>query len=98
MFKGMKDGEVIRFGGQGNECPGHQTGDIVIVLDEIVHKLFRHHESDDLLMEMNIDYNEALRGISRTVVTPDARKLLVTSTPGKRPESVMALGVICYVM
>ena len=78
----MKDGEVIRFDGQGNECPGHETGDIVIILDEIAHKMFRHHESDNLIMDMNINSDEALLGIRRTVVMPDDRKLLVTSSPG----------------
>ena len=82
----MKDGEVIRFEGQGNECPGHETGDILIVLDEIVHKLFRHHETDNLIMEMNIDSKEALRGIRRTIITPDGRPLLLTSNPGIWPQ------------
>ena len=83
LITGMKDGEVIRFCGQGNESPGHETGDILIVLDEIVHKLFRHHETVDLIMDMNIDIKEALCGIRRTILTPDDRTLLLTNVPGK---------------
>lgn len=39
--KGMQDGEQIRFGGEGDQVPGLEPGDILIVLDEKEHETFK---------------------------------------------------------
>ena len=60
LYKGMKDGESIRFSGEGDQKPGFESGDMIIVLDETSHNTFHHHDNDDLIMEMSIDLVEAL--------------------------------------
>jgi len=38
-FKGMEDGQKITFGGEGDQEPGLEPGDIIIVLDEKDHEV-----------------------------------------------------------
>lgn len=40
--KGMVDGQKITFGGEGDQEPGLEPGDIIIVLDEKEHDTFRY--------------------------------------------------------
>ena len=39
--KGMQDVQKIMFSGEGDQEPGLEPGDIVIVLDEKEHQIFR---------------------------------------------------------
>ena len=39
--KGMRDGQKITFAGEGDQDPGLEPGDIVIVLDEKEHETFK---------------------------------------------------------
>lgn len=39
--KGMVDGQKITFGGEGDQEPGLEAGDIIIVLDEKEHPVFK---------------------------------------------------------
>lgn len=39
--KGMNDGQKITFGGEGDQEPGLEPGDIIIVLDEKEHEIFK---------------------------------------------------------
>lgn len=39
--KGMEDGQKIVFSGEGDQEPGLEPGDIIIVLDEKEHAIFR---------------------------------------------------------
>lgn len=41
MDKGMADGQKITFGGEGDQEPGLEAGDIIIVLDEKEHSVFK---------------------------------------------------------
>ena len=78
----MKDGENIRFTGEGDQEPGLEPGDIIIVLDEKEHRTFRRHDND-LIMEMDLELVEALCGFQKTIDTLDKRVLLLTNLPGK---------------
>lgn len=80
--KGMEDGQKITFYGEGDQVPGLEPGDIIIVLEEKEHALFRRREMD-LFMKMEINLNEALCGFRRTIKTLDARTLVITSHPGE---------------
>lgn len=40
---GMKDGQHIRFSGEGDQEPGLEPGDIIIVLEEREHETFERH-------------------------------------------------------
>ena len=39
--KGMEDGQKITFGSEGDQEPGMEPGDIIIVLDEKEHPVYR---------------------------------------------------------
>lgn len=80
--KGMKDGQTIRFAGEGDQCPGVEAGDILIVLDEQDDKDFKR-QGDDLLTGLDITLSEALCGFRKPIVTLDARTLLVITVPGE---------------
>lgn len=80
--KGMKDGENIRFSGEGDQEPGLEPGDIIIVLDEKEHRTFRRHDND-LIMEMDLELVEALCGFHKSIDTLDKRVLLVHNLPGE---------------
>ena len=49
--KGMEDGQRITFNGESDQQPGLPPGDIVIVIDEKEHPVFKRRGAD-LLMEM----------------------------------------------
>ncbi|XP_078358272.1 dnaJ homolog subfamily A member 1-like [Oculina patagonica] len=80
--KGMKDGQKISFTSEGDQEPGIEPGDIIIILDEKNHPVFRR-EDLDLHMKMEIDLVEALCGFQKTVEMLDKRHLLLTSHPGE---------------
>ncbi len=78
----MKDGQKITFTGDGDQEPGLEPGDIIIVLDEREHATFRRR-GQDLIMKFEIELVEALCGFNKIVKTLDDRELVITSHPGK---------------
>merc|ERR1712080_367145 len=70
--KGMEDGQKITFGGEGDQEPGMEPGDIIIVLDEKEHPVFKRN-GQDLIMKLNISLTEALTGLRKAVKTLDDR-------------------------
>lgn len=44
--KGMKDGQKITFTGEGDQEPGIEPGDIIIILDEKQHPVYRRSDLD----------------------------------------------------
>ncbi|XP_077574950.1 dnaJ homolog subfamily A member 1 [Stigmatopora nigra] len=79
--KGMRDGQKVMFHGEGDQEPGLEPGDIIIVLDQQEHPRFTR-KGDDLTMCMELQLVEALCGFQKPVQTLDNRTLLVTSHPG----------------
>ena len=77
----MKDGQQIRFTGEGDQEPGIEPGDIVIVLDEKEHDVYRRSGSD-LSMQMEITLVESLCGFHRVIRTLDDRDLVISALPG----------------
>ena len=77
----MRDGQQIRFTGEGDQTPGLEPGDIVVVLDEKEHHVFarKHH---DLFMQMELPLVEALCGFTKTIETLDKRSLVIHTIPG----------------
>jgi len=59
-----------------------EPGDIIIVLQEKKHELFRH-EGNDLFVELDLPLIEALTGFSFTLKHLDKRELLLKSSPGE---------------
>ncbi|CAH1790142.1 unnamed protein product [Owenia fusiformis] len=80
--KGMKDGQQIKFTGEGDQEPGMEPGDIVIVLDEKEHAVFQRH-GHDLAMKMELELVEALCGMHRPITTLDKRSLIINTIPGE---------------
>ena len=78
----MEDGQKITFGGEGDQEPGMEPGDIIIVLDEKEHSVFKR-SGIDLIMQQNINITEALCGFKKTVPTLDDRTLVIQTVPGE---------------
>lgn len=80
--KGMRDGQKIVFSGEGDQEPDLQPGDIVIVLEEQEHTVFKRSKQD-LIMRMPLQLAEALCGFQKVIKTLDARDLVITNLPGE---------------
>ena len=57
----MDDGKKITFSGEGDQEPGLQPGDIIVVLDEKDHPVFKRDKTD-LHVKMPITLTEACAG------------------------------------
>jgi len=80
--KGMEDGQKITFTGEGDQEPALEPGDIIIVLDEKEHPLFKRN-GIDLIMKMQISLSEALTGFKKTIQTLDNRTLVIQTVSGE---------------
>ncbi|XP_016358681.1 dnaJ homolog subfamily A member 2a [Sinocyclocheilus anshuiensis] len=80
--KGMKHGQKITFGGEADQAPGLEPGDIVLVLQEKDHETFRR-EGNDLHMTHKIGLVEALCGFHFTLKHLDGRQIVVKYPAGK---------------
>jgi DnaJ family protein A protein 1 len=89
----MKDGQKITFSGEGDQEPGLEPGDIIIILDEKAHPTFQRH-GGDLVTKMELDLVEALCSFQRTITTLDDRTLVISHIPGE----VMKHGDIRQIM
>ncbi|KAL6055360.1 DnaJ subfamily A member 2 [Balamuthia mandrillaris] len=79
--KGMKHKQKITFAGEGDQEPGVLPGDVIIILKQLEHPVFRR-EGANLFMEQEISLFEALCGFAYTIKHLDGRTLLVKSPPG----------------
>jgi DnaJ family protein A protein 1 len=79
---GMEDGKKITFNGEGDQEPGLEPGDIIVVLDEKENGIFKRDKTD-LHMKMQITLTESLCGFHKVIKTLDNRELVITSLPGK---------------
>eukprot|EP01111_Echinosteliopsis_oligospora_P012607 TRINITY_DN433_c0_g1_i1.p1 TRINITY_DN433_c0_g1~~TRINITY_DN433_c0_g1_i1.p1 ORF type:complete len:441 (+),score=126.89 TRINITY_DN433_c0_g1_i1:96-1325(+) len=80
--KGMKHGQKIVFAGEGDQAPDIIPGDIIVVLQQKEHAVFKR-DGDDLLMEHTLTLQEALCGYEIYVNHLDDRVLRVRSQPGE---------------
>lgn len=80
--KGMNDGQKIVFNGEGDQEPELEAGDIIIVLDEKEHPLYKR-SGNDLILRLEIQLVEALCGFQKVIRTLDDRDLVVTALPGE---------------
>lgn len=79
--RGLKDGARIVLVGEGDQDPGQEAGDVVIVVAEKPHQTFKR-KGLELYMEMKISLTEALCGLRRPIVTLDGRNLTVVYPAG----------------
>ena len=85
----MDDGKKITFNGEGDQEPGLEAGDIIVVLEEKEHPTFKRDKTD-LHMKMTITLTESLCGFQKAIKTLDNRQLVITSLPGKKLDVVVS--------
>jgi len=79
--KGSSDGHKVPFREKADEHPDADTGDVVFVVKEQEHAVFKR-KGADLFVERKISLVEALCGVSLELTHLDGRKLLIKTTPG----------------
>jgi len=79
--KGMKDNQKITMHGEGDQLPGAESGDLVVVLQCEPHTVFQRQGSD-LTMVQKLGITEALCGCEFVVKQLDGRDLILRSPPG----------------
>lgn len=79
---GMNDGQKIIFNGEGDQEPGYEPGNVIVVLDEKEHGTFKR-SGNDLFLRMEILLVEALCGFQKVIRTLDDRDLVITAIPGE---------------
>jgi len=86
--KGMKHNSKIVFRGLGDEKPNMEPGDIVFVVQEKDHDVYKR-KGADLLVTKTLSLNEAICGFEWSVKALDGRQLIIKSTPGEviKPEA-----------
>jgi len=80
--KGMKHGQKVVFTGEADQAPDILAGDVVLVLQQIEHAVFKR-DGDDLYINKTIKLVEALCGFKFIVTHLDGRSLLVSSQAGE---------------
>ncbi|XP_067943668.1 dnaJ homolog subfamily A member 1-like [Watersipora subatra] len=79
---GMKDEQQITFSGEGDQGPDLEPGDVIFVLDEQEHPVFKRARSD-LHMNLELTLVEALCGFQKTIETLDKRTLFIKQEAGR---------------
>lgn len=80
--KGMEEGQKIVFNGEGDQEPGIEPGDIIIVLIEKEHDIYKRKDQE-LHLNMEIELVDALCGLKRSITTLDDRELHINTLPGE---------------
>jgi len=79
--KGMKEGKKIVFHGDADEAPGLEAGDLIFVIKEKKHDVFKR-DGINLHIEKEIPLVNALTGFQFYITHLDGRKILVKTGPG----------------
>jgi len=90
--KGSPNGFHYTFHGEADEYPGTEPGDVIIIIQEMPHKVFKR-KGADLLIEKEITLLEALTGVDFTITHLDGSKLRIKNTPGEviKPEEIKTI-------
>ncbi|GAB6021390.1 hypothetical protein CHUAL_003997 [Chamberlinius hualienensis] len=78
---GMTPGKKIVFRGEGNQQPGVEPGDIIIVLDQLAHKTFERN-GNSLIYKYDISLTEALCGCRIVITHLDGRQMAIGTELG----------------
>lgn len=76
---GWKKGTKITFPDKGNEQPNQLPADLVFVIDEKPHDVYKR-DSNDLIVNHKVSLAEALGGTSVSLITLDGRDLNIAVT------------------
>lgn len=87
--KGAPNGQTYTFHGEADEYPGAEAGDVIIIVQEQPHKVFKR-KGADLLIEKEITLLQALTGVDFTITHLDGTKLRIQNTPGEviKPDDI----------
>jgi len=90
--KGMQHGQKIVFKEEGDQLPDIIPGDVILVLQQKEHPIFKRN-GDDLIIEKKILLVEALCGFKFSVAHLDGRTLLIKSKPNEiiRPGDIKSV-------
>jgi len=90
--KGAPHGEKYVFHGESDAHPDKEPGDVVLVVNEQPHAVFKR-KGADLLMEKEITLLEALTGVDFVVNFLDGSKFRVQTERGQvvKPDSLMTI-------
>ena len=90
--KGAPHGEKYVFHGESDEHPDKEAGDVIIVVNEVPHAVFKR-KGADLLIEKEITLLEAITGVDFVVDFLDGSKFRVYNKPGSviKPDSLMTV-------
>eukprot|EP00741_Cyanophora_paradoxa_P021616 tig00000241_g20865.t1 len=88
--RGMPDGHVIKFGGQGEEAPDTTPGDLLFRVVTNAHPKFSR-KNDDLYHAMTITLLEALVGFSRNITHLDGHTVELVKESVTKPGEVMVV-------
>ncbi|KAL3312510.1 DnaJ (Hsp40), subfamily A, member 4 [Cichlidogyrus casuarinus] len=80
--KGMKNSQTIKFKNEGDQEPGVEPGDVVIILDEQPHQVFQRR-GGDLVVKHQITIADALCGFQHVITTLDERSIVFGTKPGE---------------
>lgn len=80
--KGMQGGQRIKFAGEADQAPGTIAGDVIVILNEKEHPLFKR-TGKDLHCKVKIELLTALAGGAFTIKHLDDRILEGTIKPGE---------------
>lgn len=90
---GMQHGQKITFRGEGDQEPGIEPGDVVIVLQQKEHETFMRDKAN-LFMKYSLNLTEALCGFQIVVKHLDNRIIVVKSQAGDIIEPGAIRGLI----
>ena len=79
--KGMQNGQKLPFRGEGDQQPGVEPGDVIIVIQEKEHDTFTRR-GNDLICTYNLGLVEALCGLEFTIKALDGRILVIRNERG----------------
>uniref|UniRef100_A0A1I8BSU8 CR-type domain-containing protein n=1 Tax=Meloidogyne hapla TaxID=6305 RepID=A0A1I8BSU8_MELHA len=86
---GMRENQKIVFYGEGDQEPGIEPGDVVLVIKTKPHDVF-DRKNDDLFIKKNVTLKQALCGFTSTIKHLNGKDILVNTLPEEviKPESV----------
>ena len=87
---GWKKGTKITFPEKGNHEPGSAPGDLIFVIDEKPHALFKR-DGNDLIIHQKISLLDALTGKTLKLTTLDGRDLAIPVKDIVKPDQELRI-------
>lgn len=89
LDKGAPNGDQYTIHGEGDEVPDVEPGDVIAVIKEQPHKVFKR-KGADLFFEKEITLLEALTGLDFVIKHLDGRNIRISNKPGEiiKPEAL----------